>query len=362
MTTPAGGSQRRPGVRSFDELMDRQADAALALSGAHHSSWKRGQLGPTRKVDRGIVLGTADWDGTLRYDYERVVKPLQEMFARQGQEIGPEDLVKYRSALLVVLHENAHMLAPAGRDNGDERDTPLHPDAARKGLEEGATEAWAYRNLDRYIDELGLADAFPDLKRVTAISRYQHYLPAADVLAERIGDHAGIGRDEVLRQMNNTLSDGKWPIAVDHLYEKSDLRELVPSGDVRRVKREIDAAMRAPFRSLTELETVMPIKSRAEKSAGLGEAAYYEGLRAVARIEERYRSGAGPALQQDRQTEQRTQPNQQPDQKDVLDVAFSGTAPAGLAVTRPPDKVTLTKSGGVQHQNTSTRDQSQPDR
>ncbi|MFD7158096.1 hypothetical protein ACFV9C_26090 [Kribbella sp. NPDC059898] len=36
-----------PGVRSFDKLMDRQADAALALSGAHHSSWKRGQLGQT---------------------------------------------------------------------------------------------------------------------------------------------------------------------------------------------------------------------------------------------------------------------------------------------------------------------------
>lgn len=68
MTTAPGTPtpSRRPGVRSFDELMDRQAEAALALSGADHSSWRRGQLGPTRNVDRGIVLGTADWDGTLK--------------------------------------------------------------------------------------------------------------------------------------------------------------------------------------------------------------------------------------------------------------------------------------------------------
>lgn len=249
MTAAGSGPRHRPGVRSFDELMDRQADAALALAGADHSSWKRGQLGPTRQVDRGIVLGTADWDGTLRYHYGEIVKPLQEMFARQGQQLGTEDLVRYRSALLVVLHENAHMLAPPGRDNGDERDTPITPDAARKALEEGATEAWAYRNLDRYIDELGLEGVAPGLKSVTAVSRYQHYMPAADVLAERIGDQAGVGRDEILRQMNCALSDGKWPIAVEHMYQNSDLPGLVPPGDVRRVKREIDAAMRAPLRA-----------------------------------------------------------------------------------------------------------------
>jgi hypothetical protein len=234
------------GVQSFDELMDRQADAALALSGADHSSWRRGQLGPTRRVDRGIVLGTADWDGTLRYHYGEVVKPLQEMFARRGQELDPESLVRYRSALLIVLHENAHMMAPPGRDNGDERDSPLSPDAARKALEEGATEAWAVRNLDRYIDELGLEEVAPGIKGVTEISRYQHYMPAADVLAERIGGGPA-GRDELLRQMNCALSDGKWPVAVDAIYRNSELPELVPPGDERRVKREIDQAMLAPF-------------------------------------------------------------------------------------------------------------------
>lgn len=352
----------RPGVRSFDQLMDRQADAALALSGAHHSSWKRGRLGQTRKVDRGIVLGTADWDGTLRYDYGEVVKPLQDMFAQQGRQASAEDLVRYRSALLVVLHENAHMLAPEGRDNGDERDTPLSPDAARKGLEEGATEAWAYRNLDRYIDELGLEDVAPGLKSVTAISRYQHYLPAADVLAERIGEYAGVGRDEILRQMNCGLSDGKWPVAVEHLYQSSNLPELVPPGEVRKVRRELGRAMRAPFRSLTDLETVMPVRNRAAQSAALGEAAYYEGLRAVARIEEGYRSGT--PLQQERQagqqTQPQTQPQQQPEQKDVLAVAFAGSAPAGGATATRP---TLDKAAvNPQQSNTRARDQTQSER
>lgn len=353
------------GVQSFDELMARQAAAALALSGAHHSSWN-GQLRQTRKVDHGIVLGTADWDGTLRYDYNEVVKPLQEMFDRRGQQVSAEDLVRYRSALLVVLHENAHMLAPEGRNNGDERDTPLSPDPARKALEEGATEAWAYRNLDRYIDELGLEEICPDLKSVTAISRYQHYMPAADVLAERIGERidpeAGVGRDEILRQMNCGLSDGKWPVAVEHMYQSSNLPELVPPGDVREVKRQIDQAMRVPLRSLTDLQTVMPVQSRAAKSAGLGEAAYYEGLRAIQRIEDGYR--AGLPLQQDRQVGQQAQPQQrQPDQKDVLAVAFSGTAPAGGAIATRPGQAALNKSPvNPQRQNVNTREQTQSDR
>jgi hypothetical protein len=279
------------------------------------------------------------------------------MFARQGEQISAADLVKYRSALLIVLHENAHMLAPEGRDNGDELDTPLSPDAARKGLEEGATEAWAYRNLDRYIDELGLEEIVPGIKQVTAISRYQHYLPAADVLAERVGERAGPGRDEVLRQMNNTLSDGKWPVAVELMYQNSDLPRLVPPENIRQVRREIGAAMRAPFRSLTELETVMPVNSRAVKSAALGEAAYYEGLRAVTRLEEQYRSGYGPSLQQDRQAEHRTQTHGQPEQKDVLAVAFSGTAPAGLAVTRPSEETLKKAKTGSQAKESNTREQ-----
>ncbi|MEU4396499.1 hypothetical protein [Kribbella sp. NPDC023855] len=314
--------------------MARQAQAALALAGAHHSSW-RGQLGETRKVPEGIVLGTADWDGTLRYHYDEVVKPLQEMFARRGEQLDAETLVRYRSALLVVLHENAHMLAPEGRDNGDERDTPITTDPARKALEEGATEAWAVRNLDRYIDELGLADVCPGLKQVKEISRYQHYLPAADVLAERLGEGSAAGRDEVLRQLNCVLSDGKWPVLVDAMYKNSELPDLVPQGDQRRVKRELDAAMRAPMRLLKTLETKLPISSRASGSRALGEAAYFEGLRAVERLENQYRSASAPLLHQDRAAEQ-PQPSNHQDYKDVIVKAFSGTADPTGAITHPP--------------------------
>jgi hypothetical protein len=329
MTT--GPAPNRRGVQSFDELMARQAQATLALSGADHSSWKQGRLGPTRTVDRGIVLGTADWDGTLRYHYEHVVKPLQEMFARQGQNLDHDSLVRYRSALLVVLHENAHMLAPPGRDNGDERDTPLSEDPARKALEEGATDAWAIRNLDRYIDELGLEEIAPGIKGVSEISRYQHYAPAADALAKRIGEHSGVGHDEVLRQMNCVLSDGKWPVAVDLMYENSDLAELVPERDVRQVKRQIGEAMRAPFRRLRELETRTPLTDRRRLSAGLGEAAFFEGRRVVAALEQTYRSAAGQSLHQERSSSTRAVPEgtdqATKDTLQVLAVANSGLAP-----------------------------------
>jgi hypothetical protein len=211
------------------------------------------------------------------------------------------------------------------------------------------------RNLDRYIDELGLEEVAPGIKGVTEISRYQHYMPAADVLAERIGGGPA-GRDELLRQMNCALSDGKWPVAVDAIYRNSELPELVPPGDERRVKREIGKAMRAPFRSLPDLETAMPIRNRAMRSAGLGEAAYYEGLRAVTGLENDYRTGSGPDLRQSRQTEQQT-PNQQPGHKDVIDIAFSGVVPAGGTGTQP---LNLTKPPSTGHpstqRNPNTRD------
>lgn len=112
---------------------------------------------------------------------------------------------------------------------------PITTDPARKALEEGATEAWAVRNLDRYIDELGLEDVVPGIKSVTEISRYQHYMPAADVLAERIGDQPGVGRDEVLRQMNCALS-GTAPAghAVTQRPSPTTLTKLAPTNRTQR--------------------------------------------------------------------------------------------------------------------------------
>ncbi|MFD7158097.1 hypothetical protein ACFV9C_26095 [Kribbella sp. NPDC059898] len=68
--------------------------------------------------------------------------------------------------------------------------------------------------------------------------------------------------------MNCGLSYGKWPVAVEHLYQSSNLPELVPPGEVRQVQRELNRAMRAPFHSLTELETVMPVAVNPQQPKG----------------------------------------------------------------------------------------------
>ena len=99
-----------------------------------------------------------------------------------------------------------------------------------------------------------------------------------------------------------------------------------------------------PLRSLESLETKMPITTRSSGSRALGEASYYEGRRAIADLENSYRSGTAPALQQERPSEQRTPPHQQPGHKDVFDIALSDTAPARGAVAQRPSPTALTRS------------------
>jgi hypothetical protein len=86
------------------------------------------------------------------------------------------------------------------------------------------------------------------------------------------------------------------------------------------------------MRLLNTLETKLPTSTRASGSRALGEAAYYEGLRAVERLENQYRSGSEPLLHQDRAVEQ-PQPSNDQDYKDVIVKALSGTTTPTGAIT-----------------------------
>jgi hypothetical protein len=68
-------------VSSYQELKDRQAHAAVAISGAHHSSWNGHQF----VVDpREEYSGIARWEGSIGYKDDRVNEPLREMFEYAG--------------------------------------------------------------------------------------------------------------------------------------------------------------------------------------------------------------------------------------------------------------------------------------
>lgn len=236
---------------SFDSLMARQHHAAVNVTGADHSGWS-GDLGETRKVENEVILGTVTWEHALLYDSERVQKPLREMFEHQGETQDDKTLLRYRNALKTVFHENSHLLAGPGTEHRDAMGPIQQP--ALGALEEGITEAYSFRNLDSYIDELQLDQVAPGIKNVVGRSSYPEFMPAAQALARNLGEVSKLGTDEVLRRMNVVNAVEKWPVAADIAFEANNLHEVVPSAEVAGAKARIRAAMQGHFGNLEDIK------------------------------------------------------------------------------------------------------------
>jgi hypothetical protein len=236
---------------SFDSLMARQHHAAVNVTGADHSSWS-GDLGETLKVENGVILGTATWEHAILYDSERVQKPLKEMFEHQGEKQDDKTLLRYRNAMKTVFHENSHLLAGPGTEHRDAMGPFQQP--AVRALEEGITEAYSFRNLDSYIDELQLDQVAPGIKNVVGRSSYPKFTPAAQALAHNLGEVSKLGASEVLRRMNVVNAAEKWPIATDIVFEANNLHEVVPSAEVAGAKARIQAAMQEHFGNLKDIK------------------------------------------------------------------------------------------------------------
>ncbi|NUR99420.1 MAG: hypothetical protein HOV67_29705, partial [Kribbellaceae bacterium] len=151
---------------SFDEFMRMQHLAAINVTGADHSSWNgKYEVQPYKLTDDGkVVLGSAGWDHTIRYDEARVLRPLRDMFRYAGQRVDDATLLRYREALAIVYHENLHLLAGPGTEHADAKQD-FRIDAVR-ALEEGVTESYGHETLDDYIDELQLDLGAPGIKNV----------------------------------------------------------------------------------------------------------------------------------------------------------------------------------------------------
>jgi hypothetical protein len=269
-------------VRSYEELVRRQAEAAVAISGAHHSSWN-GDVDPLTADERAEgVQGLAFWDGSIAYNDEKVVEPLREMFVRAGRQQDPATLLRYRDALRVVLHENSHLLAThrsSWSDGEHEYQTP-----AGKALEEGVTEGWSFAHLNDYIDELGLERIAPGIKAVEGRRAYPQYNPAVKELCDGIGAAASMDGDEVLRRLNVVHPRDKWRVAVDLLWQSSELPNWFHGVDAMRMKADILSDLRKEFDKLAAL-TPRTYSDQAIESSQIGKRAVAAATDRVRKLE-----------------------------------------------------------------------------
>ncbi len=347
-------------VTSYREMMAAQARAAVAVSGAHHSSWNR-RLGVTDPGEK--VNGSVSWDHTINYSDSAVTTPLKDMFenARVYNQ-DPETLRSYREAVKTVHHENTHALAAEGTEHADGEAAYQNP--AEQALEEGITEVHSYDNLNAYIDELGLEEIAPGIKAAEARSTYPHYTPAARRFAEGIGRETGVEPAEVVRRLAIVNPAQKFRTAAEMLYESSDLPGKVPEAEREAAIGRIEAAMKPPMANLKALKDESDPDRKRRESARAGGASAHAGRDAVRALSKEWSQPApetrverGVATEQDRsngqapqeagpQTADSAQPQElPPDLAAAVHASRSGSEPLGSASRLSEDQMGSRRSG-----------------
>ena len=268
-------------TRSLQELFERQASAARAISGADHSSF----TGVTTRVEQedgvACTYGMAYWNGDIGYD-DSTRATLQEMFDTAGQQHDFDTLVRFRHAVRVVLHENSHLLA--GPNTEWSHGTEEYQTDAGKALEEGVTEAWSFDNLSRYITELGLDEIAPGINDVEGVRLYPQYHPAATRLCEGLAEFAGRDAADVMTDLNNTQPGDKWRTAVDLLWNNSGMPDRFSGRDADETKAEFAAVLRTEFGNLKHL-VGRPYAEQAKASAEAGERAVATVVKRIRKLE-----------------------------------------------------------------------------
>jgi hypothetical protein len=242
-------------VASLAELMQVQAEVAVATLRAHHSSWNGRYEVLPRGDDRSSEV---KWDGTILYNVQDVIEPLQEMFDRAGREHvreTPEQyreaLERFREALRYVLHENIHLMAGPGTSLAFPLDD--YDGKAHKVFEEGVTERATQNELDNYVDALDLEQIAPGTKTVQTPKAYAAYLPAVDEFSAAVGKNVGLQPAEVIHRMAVVNSAAKFPVAAELLYTKH-LSQLVPETAKADAISRIAEAMHKPFATIYDYD------------------------------------------------------------------------------------------------------------
>ncbi|MGW6198632.1 hypothetical protein ACWF0M_20965 [Kribbella sp. NPDC055110] len=241
---------------SFDEFMRLQHVGALNVTGADHSSWNgKYEPQPYKLTDDGLqVLGSAGWDHTIRYDEDRVLRPLREMFRYAGQQHDDETLLRYLEALAIVYHENLHMLAADGTEHADAKQD--FRTAAVRALEEGVTESYGHETLGKYIDEYQLRRIAPGFENLPLFPAYERFTPAADTLAYELATLDETNRFEMLQRLVVVNATGKWAVATGVIADRYGLGDPRFAGEREIAERRITNAMWNHFEKLPALSAV----------------------------------------------------------------------------------------------------------
>ncbi|HET6741882.1 MAG TPA: hypothetical protein VFH76_23220 [Kribbella sp.] len=295
-------------VAGLRELMREQATAAVQISGAHHSSWsKKKQLGaPIPRESK--FGGFAHWNHTISYNPRHVDEPLQDMFhnARVHNQ-DREDLIRYRNAMRIVLHENVHMLASEGREHSQAEGAFNHEPGVRP-LDEGLTELYSHQALNDYIDELGIDDVAPGIKNVKSPQVYPEFTPAVEGFADIVGSKSGMQREEVIAHLAVVPADQKFTAAATAMYDNSRLPGMVPEDQREQAIGQVAKAMSAEFGRVARL----PENAGADTRRQIGVDAAVAGSKVMSQLKKQWQMPApGQQVQRGVGPEQQTaQPGQ----------------------------------------------------
>jgi hypothetical protein len=294
-------------VSVFRELMREQANAAVRISGAHHSSWNGRYGAPIAASSE--TGGTANWNNTISYNPRHVDEPLQDMFRNNRvHNQDRADLVRYRDALRVVLHENAHLLSSEGREHSQAQ-AAFGRDPGVRPLEEGVTELYAHQALNDYIDELGVDQVAPGIKDVKSPMVYSEFTPAVQGFAGAIERQSGVQSAELIGRLAVVPADQKFRVAAETMYDNSRLPGLVPEDQRAHAVGQIANAMKSEFGRVARL----PENASAQERAQVGKETAAEGYKAVSRLRKQWqmpaagqqvRRGVGAEQQQTAQSGQ----------------------------------------------------------
>ncbi|TCN37365.1 hypothetical protein EV644_103430 [Kribbella orskensis] len=232
---------------SLAELLEQHAQATVHISGAEQTAWS----GKVVEAGEGI-LGLAHWDGTLHLDRECILNPLEEMYDRSGYPHSDADLIRYREALVTLLHEQSHFLGPVGATQEAARAAFKVPGS--RHLEEGVAEAWAHDHLNDYIRHLGIDKVAPGITTVRSEPSYAAFVPAVRLLTNDIDRQANLPHGETLHRLNRQTAEHQWPVAVDLIYRSTRLPHLVPPDQQPGVRFHLEKALRTSFQALETYE------------------------------------------------------------------------------------------------------------
>ncbi|MEV6265776.1 hypothetical protein AB0L64_01320 [Kribbella sp. NPDC051936] len=249
-------------ITSFAELMRLQADLTVAVMRAHHSAWNNRYRVLPRGDDQ---VSKVTWDGTILYHPQDVIEPLQDMFDRAYLQHDDETLDRYREALRTLFHENIHLLAGPGTSLAFPLDA--YEGRAYKVFEEGVTERATQNELDNFIDELGLEQIAPGIRKGQSVQAYAAYTPAVDAFSTAVGADVGLEPAEVIHRIAVVNTAEKFKVAAELLYTKH-LSQLVPETARADAISRIAEAMHGPFAAVYDYDKNDPSDLRMAGLAG----------------------------------------------------------------------------------------------